>query len=85
MIGRTSFNAQFKAKVRQGMRDAVRRAAMWGHDGKHAKGLAYVHNRRGRTMLRIDYHYGETPAFRFWEQSRKDITAMTLEALGGEL
>lgn len=79
MINRTSLNRTFLAKVRAAAHEAIGLAARKG------QGQAYVTNRRGKLMMRVDYQYGRQPALRFWEQSRRDVTPLITEALGGLL
>lgn len=86
MITRTSLNEAFLDKVRQAAREAVKFGAAWTEpEQDHAKGVSYVSNRRGRRMMRVDYQYGRSPAFRFWEESRRDVTPLVTAALGGAL
>ncbi len=85
MITPTSLNEAFLAKVRVAAREAIRNAATFQLDQLQPHGQAYVTNRRGRLMMRVDFEVGRSPAFRFWEGSRKDITPMVIKAMGGSL
>ena len=85
MITPTSLNEAFLAKVRMAAREAIRNAATFQLDQLQPHGQAYVTNRRGRLMMRVDYQYGREPSLRFWEGSTKDITPMITSALGGAL
>lgn len=85
MITPTSLNEAFLAKVRVAAREAIRNAATFQLDQLQPNGQAYVTNRRGRLMMRVDFEVGRSPAFRFWEGSRKDITPMVIKAMGGSL
>ena len=86
MITRTSLNDAFLAKVRAAAREAITNAAAWTRDIEvPLQGQAYTTNRRGRLMMRVDFEVGRSPAFRFWEGSRKDITPMVIKAMGGSL
>lgn len=88
MITPTSLNEAFLDKVRAAAREATHLAAVasiYCAGVGHPQGQAYVKNRRGRLMMRVDYQYGRQPAIRFWEQSRRDITPMITKALGGFL
>ena len=85
MITPTSLNEAFLAKVRMAAREAIRNAATFQPDLLQPHGQAYVTNRRGRLMMRVDFEVGRSPAFRFWEGSRKDITPMVIKAMGGSL
>ena len=85
MITPTSLNEAFLAKVRMAAREAIRNAATFQLDQLQPHGQAYVTNRRGRLMMRVDFEVGRSPAFRFWEGSRKDITPMVIKAMGGSL
>lgn len=85
MITPTSLNEAFLAKVRMAAREAIRNAAAFQLDQLQPHGQAYVTNRRGRLMMRVDFEVGRSPAFRFWEGSRKDITPMVIKAMGGSL
>ena len=88
MITPTSLNEAFLAKLRGAAREATHNAAVASLNcaGQgHPQGQAYVKNRRGRLMMRVDYQYGRTPSLRFWEGSTKDITPMITSALGGAL
>lgn len=85
MLTRTSLNSAFVAKVRAAAREAIHNAAVAtlyaGSQATHQQGQAYVKNRRGKLMLRVDYQYDRVPALRFWEGSRKDITGLMTQAL----
>lgn len=85
MITPTSLNEAFLAKVGVAAREAIRNAATFQLDQLQPHGQAYVTNRRGRLMMRVDFEVGRSPAFRFWEGSRKDITPMVIKAMGGSL
>lgn len=76
MITRTSFNQAFADKVRAAMRRAVLNSAAWG-----TKGQAYVSNRRGKLMLRVDYDVTRSPAFAFWAPRQRDITPLAIEQI----
>lgn len=78
MLTRTSLNEAFLKKCRAAARRAIANAARW-----QSQGQAYVDNRRGRVMLRVDYE--PSRGLRFWEGSRKDITGLVAQALGGKL
>lgn len=78
MLTRTSLNEAFLNKCRAAARRAIRNAAAWGTPGQ-----AYIDNRRGRLMMRVDY--SPERGLRFWEGSRKDITGLVAQALGGKL
>lgn len=78
MLTRTSLNEAFLKKCRAAARRAIRNAALW-----NTKGQAYIDNRRGRLMMRVDFEPGR--GLRFWEGSRKDVTSLIASALGGVL
>lgn len=78
MLTRTSLNEAFLNKCRAAARRAIRNAAAWGTTGQ-----AYIDNRRGRLMMRVDY--SPERGLRFWEGSRKDVTPLIAGALGGAL
>ncbi len=78
MLTRTSLSREFLDKCRQAAHEAIKNAAAW-----QSLGQAYVVNRRGKPMLRVDYR--PDGGLRFLEQSRRDITPMIAEGLGGQL
>lgn len=69
-------NPSVLCKIHRGMEMAVRKSRTWG-----VKGQAYILNRRGRLFMRIDHDRGQPGAFRFWYQSRDDVTDLVLAQL----
>ena len=69
-------NPSFRHKIHLAMEEAVVKSRLWG-----GKGQAYIKNRRGRLVMRVDHNRGEPGAFRFWWRDQSDMTPWILELL----